>query len=309
MLPGGTRLTRKGSSPLARGLLRSPARASPCSGIIPARAGFTLGRGTRTTRTADHPRSRGVYASRRSRSRPASGSSPLARGLRGVSPPDQVAAGIIPARAGFTSRTMRNSSTWSDHPRSRGVYARRAAFKTSPVGSSPLARGLRLSPPAKPAGPWDHPRSSGVYCSRRRPPARLGGSSPLARGLHGLAIGSDGWARIIPARAGFTRTRRRRRPPVGDHPRSRGVYWGHPVARSSVTGSSPLARGLPERARRPGRHLRIIPARAGFTPACLALPPPRRDHPRSRGVYRRRQRRRPHPHGSSPLARGLPHGG
>ena len=50
------------------------------------------------------------------------GSSPLARGL-----PEQLtvsgeANGIIPARAGFTSRLTRLVLSCGDHPRSRGVY-------------------------------------------------------------------------------------------------------------------------------------------------------------------------------------------
>ena len=72
-----------------------------------------------------------------------------------------------------------------------------------------------------------------------------------------------------------------------------------------MSGSSPLARGL--RHRRAGRRLarRIIPARAGFTPrraVCLAC---RRDHPRSRGVYRSMHASVSVLGGSSPLARGL----
>ena len=51
----------KGSSPLARGLLRDHARHRVRAGIIPARAGFTDGSGVARTPRADHPRSRGVY--------------------------------------------------------------------------------------------------------------------------------------------------------------------------------------------------------------------------------------------------------
>ena len=74
-------------------------------------------------------------------------------------------------------------------------------------------------------------------------------------------------------------------------------------------GSSPLARGLRDAPHHHHRRLGIIPARAGFTRrvafrVCVSW-----DHPRSRGVYRRRPRRRPRPEGSSPLARGLLRGG
>ena len=72
-------------------------------------------------------------------------------------------------------------------------------------------------------------------------------------------------------------------------------------------GSSPLARGLPQKRTRRGRGNRIIPARAGFTPPHTMAEPPAQDHPRSRGVYSSRQFGPSERSGSSPLARGLPH--
>ena len=91
------------------------------------------------------------------------------------------------------------------------------------------------------------------------------GSSPLARGLRaGLGV-SDDHRRIIPARAGFTRTWPSCPPARADHPRSRGVYLGVLPDALAGTGSSPLARGLHlDDADRDDRS-RIIPARAGFT--------------------------------------------
>ena len=92
----------RGSSPLARGLPGPrPAPHRP-PGIIPARAGFTalflvVGPGV-----GDHPRSRGVYGRRGPPSSASSGSSPLARGLRGPRRHRPQGSGIIPARAGFT---------------------------------------------------------------------------------------------------------------------------------------------------------------------------------------------------------------
>ena len=131
----------------------------------------------------------------------------------------------------------------------------------------------------------DHPRSRGVYplsrCLRWSP----WGSSPLARGftpflcpLHHI-------------------------PP--DHPRSRGVYtmvlpWIGPRM-----GSSPLARGLRAITWAISSAVRIIPARAGFTPRGPHEPRPAQDHPRSRGVYLAVRSQRCVVTGSSPLARGL----
>ena len=71
-----------GSSPLARGLRRR------------------IHGGPRPR--PDHPRSRGVYASRQAGRSSAAGSSPLARGLLYLCGKDWRAARIIPARAGFT---------------------------------------------------------------------------------------------------------------------------------------------------------------------------------------------------------------
>ena len=195
------------------------------------------------------------------------GSSPLARGLLERRLRAVCSAGIIPARAGFTSFLL---------------------LKTSQLpGSSPLARGLPSGPTSK-VSPWpDHPRSRGVYVRRADPVAGRRGSSPLARGLRDDEERGEQVNRIIPARAGFTTssgsTRRCRR----DHPRSRGVYGRVLGLIVPARGSSPLARGLPVEARR------AAPANG--------------DHPRSRGVYQFSRPLLLIGGGSSPLARGLPH--
>ena len=111
---------------------------------------------------------------------------------------------------------------------------------------------------------------------------------------------------IIPARAGFTRSRAHPAHLEGDHPRSRGVY--DPVDEPGLVleGSSPLARGLQRRERWIEITWGIIPARAGFTRLTEWQSEWDRDHPRSRGVYCRRSSARWGSCGSSPLARGLP---
>ena len=173
-------------------------------------------------------------------------------------------------------------------------------------GSSPLARGLPLTPaywrrrtriiPARAGftGPrlrprrrrGDHPRSRGVY--RRVPdgdqrgigiiPARAGFTKTKRE-----VVATEPW--IIPARAGFTGAGRRAPGWRGDHPRSRGVYLVHARARAQGNGSSPLARGLLAPVPITRVQGRIIPARAGFTAG----------HEISVSVAG----------GSSPLARGL----
>ena len=91
------------------------------------------------------------------------------------------------------------------------------------------------------------------------------GSSPLARGLPPCRLRGTRPARIIPARAGFTRFDHVGGALRWDHPRSRGVYVLRQRIGANGEGSSPLARGLLARVVVISRSRRIIPARAGFT--------------------------------------------
>ena len=153
----------------------------------------------------------------------------------------------------------------------------------------------------------DHPRSRGVYSLIITALNDAGGSSPLARGLQFCRTPTKGFLRIIPARAGFTRSPVLCGSPCADHPRSRGVYDGIVIADPIAAGSSPLARGLPgHRGDRPAGG-GIIPARAGFTRTSPMTSPTRADHPRSRGVYPAPAASPSSNCGSSPLARGLLH--
>ena len=186
--PSKTWRPTRGSSPLARGLLRRrPGRVGE-QRIIPARAGFTVSAAGGVRRTRDHPRSRGVYVCRWGELPNMYGSSPLARGLRGAAPRQGVGAGIIPARAGFTTAAACPRRASWDHPRSRGVYHSHAPASSRAGGSSPLARGLRSCEMPLRRVRRDHPRSREVYVPDPRgdPPER--GSSPLARGLRTAAI-------------------------------------------------------------------------------------------------------------------------
>ena len=240
----------------------------------------------------------------------------------------------------------RRSSPTTDHPRSRGVYFMiHPAYRTG-KGSSPLARGLRCGdccdgddPGIIPAragftrvARWraavmaDHPRSRGVYLLAHQSPLLVPGSSPLARGLRWRSTRPGTGPGIIPARAGFTSSAIHASARPSDHPRSRGVYRELRLNGASGFGSSPLARGLPDAVDQRIRELRIIPARAGFTPAhcvdvfradgssplarglrrwCRPRGGGQWDHPRSRGVYRYRKKPIEVEAGSSPLARGL----
>ena len=195
----------------------------------------------------------------------------------------------------------------------------------TPAGSSPLARGLLAGGgglegdggiiPARAGFTFiihipgntlgDHPRSRGVYCAANTSLKIADGSSPLARGLRRIRLTALMGLGIIPARAGFTRDYTIRTSQKKDHPRSRGVYTAVSRYSPASSGSSPLARGLPSLLDRLRDLDRIIPARAGFTLACIVREAIREDHPRSRGVYSPKTRSILKGIGSSPLARGL----
>ena len=174
-----------------------------------------------------------------------------------------------------------------------------------PVGSSPLARGLRRGPADRPGEGGIIPARAGFTLSAPDAPEVEPGSSPLARGLRHLGFAASDGPWIIPARAGFTRTGCPRSCPPADHPRSRGVYFLLVLNWMSTPGSSPLARGLPMSPSYTPRVPGIIPARAGFTPRCPQNARQCGDHPRSRGVYGRSRPTSWSLRGSSPLARGL----
>ena len=294
-------------------------------GIIPARAGFTQLVDRGQGRQGDHPRSRGVYTTGRATTTPPTGSSPLARGLRAPDACNDLKSRIIPARAGFTRLQRPEVTRDRDHPRSRGVYGEAERARGRPSGSSPLARGLPHHREGRGRGAGiiparagftpdgdrledvrrDHPRSRGVYTAGGGGRWRGAGSSPLARGLR-AGVASRRRARgIIPARAGFTVLGQAVHDDPEDHPRSRGVY-GYAMYKTYLAeGSSPLARGLLDQPVDSVVHLRIIPARAGFTAPSPRVSCSCRDHPRSRGVYSIVPSTGRPSAGSSPLARGL----
>ena len=274
--------------------------------IIPARAGFTVAFRRRARVARDHPRSRGVYSHGPSRRFAQVGSSPLARGLRGDCVGHCGSFRIIPARAGFTPVNSTRAPPTSDHPRSRGVYCGWTPLPARPIGSSPLARGLRRGIEPRCCLRRIIPARAGFTPRARLPHPRPVGSSPLARGLRHRREHRPRQPRIIPARAGFTKRWGTPTNLLPDHPRSRGVYAGRRRLPRDHPGSSPLARGLlapghPQRV----RH-RIIPARAGFTTPARGPALRLSDHPRSRGVYGYGPIRGTVDLGSSPLARGLP---
>ena len=134
------------------------------------------------------------------------------------------------------------------------------------------------------------------------------GSSPLARGTPGRQGRCLLLRGLIPARAGNTPQRRYALPPPRAHPRSRGEHlqWRLPPFLSR--GSSPLARGTLPFIEQAGTPVGLIPARAGNTMRHNVQAVTRGAHPRSRGEHYKNPNPKGTEMGSSPLARGTPHG-
>ena len=245
--PAGTafRTWSIGSSPLARGLRHRECVGDEHGRIIPARAGFTRDCMPGVRMCRDHPRSRGVYTHLSPPRSCQPGSSPLARGLQAHLAGNQPRLRIIPARAGFTSRSTGRPSKRTDHPRSRGVYRPMTCKIPIKDGIIPARAGFTQRKEVMEECLWDHPRSRGVYPGGDSGMIEQAGSSPLARGLPVRPDPAAAGAGIIPARAGFTSRSRPETSGSPDHPRSRGVY-GSPSGDCRLhQGSSPLARGLP----------------------------------------------------------------
>ena len=254
----------------------------------------------------DHPRSRGVYGDYGRITDVTPGSSPLARGLLSIGFSGTSSHRIIPARAGFTTRPHRPVTPSRDHPRSRGVYLERGFEGLPDGGSSPLARGLLHQGTVRVAQFRIIPARAG-FTGRFRCCRNRRRDHPRSRGVYGgcrSRLYPCSW--IIPARAGFTWKRVSCPVRPWDHPRSRGVYSMKYGLVMEMAGSSPLARGLHGPMAVTRMKARIIPARAGFTPAAESTCPSPRDHPRSRGVYGLETADQFIFQGSSPLARGLP---
>ncbi len=114
-------------------------------GLIPARAGSTRRRVRSRQSGRAHPRSRGEHWSDDLPGAPFVGSSPLARGARRGRRPPHGRRGLIPARAGSTVSSSATPVNARAHPRSRGEHRGLVLGVGPQRGSSPLARGARLS--------------------------------------------------------------------------------------------------------------------------------------------------------------------
>ena len=157
-----------------------------------------------------HPRSRGEHDVVQGWLQVVIGSSPLARGTPFRLGLLFLARRLIPARAGNTRAASPTGGALPAHPRSRGEHLLRLRAALTNFGSSPLARGTRITVrgargrrrliPARAGNTsrpvqWSchctaHPRSRGEHLGQKIPRRAESGSSPLARGTPGLSPSS-----------------------------------------------------------------------------------------------------------------------
>ena len=118
--------------------------ASHARRIIPADAGSTNGKSSRTVRFGDHPRGCGEHVEAAACTERSSGSSPR---MRGAQDRAQVSGGpvrIIPADAGSTAARSPGPPASADHPRGCGEHHGRFHADIWGTGSSPRMRGAHV---------------------------------------------------------------------------------------------------------------------------------------------------------------------
>ena len=274
-----------GSSPRVRGKPAGGPGVAGRRGLIPARAGKTVGVGVERSYAGAHPRACGENHALLVNDPSALGSSPRVRGKRSWRRGRVGLRRLIPARAGKTR--ILNCWGWmgTAHPRACGENLDARPAPTRRHGSSPRVRGKRAHEdrrgtrrgliPAR-AGKthcrrlWGrlcgaHPRACGENNLSPDPLPAITGSSPRVRGKRRRRRQHGPRPRLIPARAGKTLDGAGRDLARGAHPRACGENATAIPAGAAARGSSPRVRG-----KRPGsepsRDPRgLIPARAGKT--------------------------------------------
>ena len=197
------------------------------------------------------------------------------------------------------------------HPRGRGEHVLNDISTSTSFGSSPRARGtlrvrfracliVRFIPAgagntrharAIRAGRSVHPRGRGEHESAPSRSASRRGSSPRARGTRCCRVWLSVLMRFIPAGAGNTWLRAASPAPRAVHPRGRGEHVASERDTSSISGSSPRARGTRAQPAQKAVAYRFIPAGAGNTPyGGSVITASTGSSPRARGTPRGRLR-------------------
>ena len=149
-------------------------------------------------------------------------------------------------------------------PHARGPRNRRRLTRTAP-GNIPACAGTTRFTVSTYAEPREHPRMRGDHPFISLGFVTVPGTSPHARGPQYLHLKTLRCLGNIPACAGTTKARRSVAQGAGEHPRMRGdhIVDGFPALFHG--GTSPHARGPPERRKRIDDSHGNIPACAGTT--------------------------------------------
>ena len=319
----------RGSSPRVRGKRSSRTDRDRPRRLIPARAGKTPLRHHRPHQRWAHPRACGENNVRKALNVLAFGSSPRVRGKLPALGRVEAHRGLIPARAGKTSRRGASGrGTWA-HPRACGENIAPGRVAARHSGSSPRVRGkrhvhktcwqhvglipARAGKTARRSGSGRrrsaHPRACGEnHGPACRSRANLG-SSPRVRGK--LSRCGPSWRarRLIPARAGKTISDGLTAQVAGAHPRACGENLSWPSVMRGMMGSSPRVRGKRVGVERSVHGDGLIPARAGKTPKARPASTQSRAHPRACGENLIDNANPLMKLGSSPRVRGKRHEG
>ena len=260
----------------------------------------TRNQGTGRTFPAVHPRAGGEHLVHHSSPCLWNGSSPRGRGTHRLSDGRTHPFRFIPARAGNTSRIMRDGTVSAVHPRAGGEHRGGGEMKNFRDGSSPRGRGtpdvdVRQStlirfiparagntvgwPSGRPPRPV-HPRAGGEHAEIWDGDVPSYGSSPRGRGTLYLRLLCVAAHRFIPARAGNTPLEYRELGAVPVHPRAGGEH-GDAIndARAGNTARRSLsARATPVHPRAGGEHPSALGGRL----------PTNGSSPRGRGTHRSR---------------------
>ena len=256
-----------GSSPRVRGKLEDDVGRPPAVRLIPARAGKTSPALIHPSAVAAHPRACGENSTSRGRIVPSQGSSPRVRGKREQFLAEGGFGGLIPARAGKTVQEgVGVESAPGSSPRVRGKHhALRNRGTTNRLIPARAGKTKRVA--ASSMADRAHPRACGENHIGWGPMRGHEGSSPRVRGKLPGGVGGPGFLGLIPARAGKTWRTPSASSTRPAHPRACGENHMATGPMNASIGSSPRVRGKRGRGHVGRRHRRLIPARAGKTPA------------------------------------------
>ena len=319
-------MTILGSSPHVWGTLRAGHPRRRGFRFIPACAGNTGPVSAQTARRSVHPRMCGEHPVTTPANCENTGSSPHVRGTRRADRRHRRHDRFIPACAGNTPARRRGLPGRSVHPRMCGEHFDVVQMEQdlddsslhvrgTPGDGGPAALGVRFIPAC--AGNTEgfelcrylhpvHPRMCGEHVEAGAVLGASTGSSPHVRGTLAGAGTVIEHGRFIPACAGNTSRRPRRRLAAPVHPRMCGEHHAPMRGAGVAVGSSPHVRGTRGAVHSRTPLGRFIPACAGNTappgPASFPIPV----HPRMCGEHYHGRRSTGEHCGSSPHVRGTP---